>query len=218
MQIFVGFTDFYRRYIFHYSILTAPITDLPKGMRNGKKTGHFLFTREAREAFRKLEAFKKEPLLRHFDPLKPLRLESDASLFAAGVVLSQPWDDNDGMPLLATPVAFWSFKFEPGERHNGTPDQENLAIVRAFRHWRQYLESSRHPVEVPTDHVNLRSFMQPSTKVAQSRHVRRIELFAGFDFEIIYRTGKTNSADGPSRRPDYQRCEEDIGLPTYWVK
>lgn len=219
IQIFLGFTNFYRRFIFRYSVLTAPITDLLKGMQNGKKTGPFLFTREARKAFDELKAaFRREPLLRHFDPQRPIRLETDASLFAAGAVLSQPWDDSDGNGKQWHPIAFWSFKFESAECNYGTPDQEMLAIVRAFKHWRQYLEGALHPVEVMTDHANLRSFMQPTTKIAQRRHVRWIEFLAGFDFEILYRTGKSNPADGPSRRPDYKRCEEDIGLPTFWVK
>ncbi|KAL1953484.1 hypothetical protein VTO42DRAFT_2763 [Malbranchea cinnamomea] len=97
IQIFLGFTNFYRHFIFRYSVLTAPIMDLLKGMQNGKKTGPFLFTQEASKAFQELkQAFRREPLLRYFDPEKPIRLEMDVSLFAAGAVLSQPWDDGDG--------------------------------------------------------------------------------------------------------------------------
>lgn len=33
-------------------------------------------------------------------------------------------------------------------------DQELLAIVEAFKHWRHYLEGSRYPIEVLTDHNN----------------------------------------------------------------
>ncbi|KAL1952652.1 hypothetical protein VTO42DRAFT_4569 [Malbranchea cinnamomea] len=219
IQIFLGFTNFYRRFIFRYSVLTALITDLLKGIQNRKKTGPFLFIQEVHKAFQELkQAFRCEPLLRHFDPEKPIRLEMDASLFAAGTVLSQLWDNGDGNGKQWHPISFWSFKFEPAECNYGTPDQEMLAIVKAFTHWRHYLEGSRYPVEVLTDHANLRNFMKLSTKIAQRRHVLWIEFLKGFDFEILYRTGKSNPADRPSRRPDYQSCEEDIGLPTYWVK
>ncbi|KAL1958063.1 hypothetical protein VTO42DRAFT_5103 [Malbranchea cinnamomea] len=93
-----------------------------------------------------------------------------------------------------------------------------LAIAKAFTHWRHYLEGSRYPVEVLTDHVNLCSFMKLLTKIVQRCYICWIEFFAGFDFEILYHTGKSNPTDRPSYRPDYQRCEEDIDLPTYWVK
>ncbi|KAL1953483.1 hypothetical protein VTO42DRAFT_2762 [Malbranchea cinnamomea] len=49
-----------------------------------------------------------------------------------------------------------------------------LAIVKAFTHWRHYLEGSRYLVEILTDHANLRSFMKPSTKIAQRRHASPI--------------------------------------------
>ena len=116
IQVFLGFMNFYRQFIFCYSIMTTPITELLKGMQKGKKTGPYLFTKKAREVFQKLkEVFKKEPLLQHFNPSKPIRLETDASIFVAGAVLSQPWDDNDGNGKQWHPVAFWSFKFEPAE-------------------------------------------------------------------------------------------------------
>jgi hypothetical protein len=43
------------------------------------------------------------------------------------------------------------------------------------------------------------------------------ETLAQFDFEIRYRTGKSNPADGPLRRPDYKPSDDEraiVGLPT----
>ena len=47
----------------------------------------------------------------------------------------------------------------PTECNYDTHDKELLAIVKTFKHWRHYLEGSRHPVEVLADHANLRYFM-----------------------------------------------------------
>src|SRR5271170_5948468 len=76
-----------------------------------------------------------------------------------------------------------------------------LAIVESMRHWRHYLEGSRHPIQVLSDHKNLTTFM--STKTLNRRQARWAELLADYDFVLVHLPGKTNPADGPSRRPDY---------------
>ncbi len=61
-------------------------------------------------------------------------------------------------------------------------------------------------MEVLTDHSNLSAFM--STHELRRRQVRwALDLFA-FDFRLIYCKETLNPADGPSRRPDYQRDAE----------
>ena len=64
-----------------------------RGMKEGKKTGPFEFPAGAVAAFAKLkEAFTTAPILVHFDPTKPILIETDASGFALGAVLSQQGD------------------------------------------------------------------------------------------------------------------------------
>jgi transposase InsO family protein len=105
------------------------------------------------------------------------------------------------------------------ERRYQTPDAELLAIVKAFKKWRHYLEGSRYPIIVKTDHANLRYFM--TTKQLSRRQADWAQDLAAYDFYIEYRTGKTNPADGPSRRPDYKPVDcrsEDVLLPTLHQK
>src|SRR5437762_10473422 len=83
-----------------------------------------------------------------------------------------------------------------------------LAIVSSMKHWRHYLESSRHPVKVLTDHKNLEIFM--STKILNRRQARWAELLAEYDFMFEHIPGKTNPADGPSRRPDYAENAPEV--------
>jgi hypothetical protein len=81
------------------------------------------------------------PVLQHFDPEKPIRIETDASGFAIAGILTQP-----GNPMATDrrtdahwhPVAFWSRKMIPAERNYDTHDQELLAIVKSFKQWRHY--------------------------------------------------------------------------------
>ena len=206
IQVFIGFVNFYRRFIYKFSVVAAPITGLLVGMEKGKKSGPFTWTDDAEEAFRTLkECFMAAPLLIHFDPRKPTKVETDASGFGIAGVLSQPSGDQARQEW--KPVAFYSRKLTPAEKNYGTGDSEMLAIVEAFREWRHYLESPAFTVRVLCDHENLQSFM--TTKVLNRRQARWAEFLASFDFGIVYRKGKENPADGPSRRPDYNVAEEE---------
>ncbi len=92
------------------------------------------------------------------------------------------------------------------ERNYEIHDAELLAIVENFRHWRHYLEQPYHTLEVLTDHSNLRAFM--STHKLTGKQVRWALNLSAFDFRLVYRKGTLHPADGPSRRPDYQRDAE----------
>src|SRR3989440_10760034 len=210
IQVFIGFVNFYRRFIYGFSVVVTAITDLLVGMEKGKKSGPFVWPESAEQAFCKLkECFTRAPLLQHFDPKKVSQLETDASGSGIAGVISQPCYEHGR--LIWKPVAFFSRKLSSAERNYGTGDSEMLAIVEAFKEWRHYLESPVHPVRVLCDHENLRSFM--TTKTLTRRQARWAEFLASFDFVIVYRKGKDSPADGPSRRPDYKDAEEDVGNP-----
>jgi hypothetical protein len=218
VQVFLGFANFYRRFIHRYSQVTVGMTDLLQGMEKGRKSGPFTWTEAAGKSFEDLkEAFTTAPVLVHFDPSKKIRVETDASKFAIAGTISQQVDTSDGPKKHWHPVAFWSRKLSGAERNYSTHDGELLAIVEAFKHWRHYLEGSRFTIEVVTDHNNLRYFME--TKYLESRQARWAMYLATYDFDIIYRRGTSNPADGPSRRPDYEEGSVDVTwLPTFQNK
>jgi hypothetical protein len=137
VQVFLGFANFYRRFVSGYSAIARPLTGLLKGSQKGRKTGVFTWETTQQKAFDQLKtAFTTAPVLIHFDPAKPIRVETDASGVACGGVLSQPyeWPAKDGRKAEYRPVAFWSRKFSPAEMNYGTPDQELMAIVKCFEH------------------------------------------------------------------------------------
>lgn len=211
IQVFLGFCNFYRKFIRGFADIARPLTNLLLGLEKGKKPGQVRFTPEERQAFEKLQdAFQRAPVLRHFDPDKPVILETDASKFAMGAVLSQVAEDGRKHP-----VAFWSAKFKGPALNYGTPDQEMMAIVEAFKHWRHYLEGNPQDITVYSDHQNLQGFMRQTS--LNGRQARWCMYLAGFDFTIKHQAGKRNPADGPSRRPDYHDSslsEENQWLPT----
>jgi pyoverdine/dityrosine biosynthesis protein Dit1 len=87
--VFLGFCNFYRRFIRNYSRIVLPLTALLKGSKNRRKLGQVNLTLVERLAFRRLiAAFQSAPLLQHFDPSKPIRLETDASDSAIAGILS----------------------------------------------------------------------------------------------------------------------------------
>ena len=107
IQVFLGFTNFYRRFVEGYSRLTAPLTELTKGATKGKSSREpFQLGKEARKAFFALkERFLTAPILTHFDAGQPICVETDASDFAIAGILSQVQEDKQWHP-----VAFWSCK------------------------------------------------------------------------------------------------------------
>jgi len=69
-----------------------------------------------------------ELILQHFDPEKPVTIETDASDYTIGAICSQP--DKKG---ILHPVAYYSRKLKDPERNYDIHDKELLAIVDALR-------------------------------------------------------------------------------------
>lgn len=84
---FLGFTNFYRRFIPGYSSITAPLTSLLR--KENTTSPHFAWDSKSQNAFELLKSkFQDTCLLRHFDPARPAIIEADASDFALGGCLS----------------------------------------------------------------------------------------------------------------------------------
>ena len=140
-------------------------------------------------------------MLQLFDPDKTITVETDASKCALGAVLSQPGKDGK-----LRPVAFHARKFIAAETRYSTGDQELLAIVDAFKHWKHYLQGAKHVVQVYTDHANLRNFT--TTKELNGRQLRWSDELSHYYFHVQHRSGKLNAnADALSRRADFQDGE-----------
>jgi len=102
VQVFLGFCNFYRRFIYDYSTITRPLTSLLKGSIRGRKSGDLAreWGPNQQAAFDRLvRAFQEAPLLRHYDPQQRSRIETDASNAALGAIYSQLFKNGQWHPI-----------------------------------------------------------------------------------------------------------------------
>ncbi|KAJ3464714.1 hypothetical protein MRS44_009500 [Fusarium solani] len=193
VQSFIGFANYYRRFIRNFGKIAIPLTELTK------KETRFIWTPKAEEAFQALkDAILKEPVLATFDPTKEVELETDASDYALGAQVGQR-DENGKLH----PIAFYSRKLHGAELNYPIYDKEFLAIVNAFKEFRHYLLGSQYKVKVYTDHKNISHFA--TTQKLSGRQLRYAEYLSEFDYVIIHRKGSENGrADAISRRSDFK--------------
>ncbi|KAI2667790.1 Transposon Tf2-6 polyprotein [Labeo rohita] len=192
LQRFLGFANFYRRFIRGFSSTAAPLTALTKPSR-----GDFHLTPEATQAFKTLfHQFTTAPVLIHPDPTKPFVVEVDASDVGIGAVLSQRGPDEK-----LHPCSFFSRKFNPTQQRYGVGDRELLAIKWALEEWRHWFQvaGGGDPFTVWTNNQHLTVIRQ--TKQLNPRQARWALFFEHFNFHLSYRPGSKNSkADALSRQ------------------
>uniref|UniRef100_A0A8C1YSB8 Gypsy retrotransposon integrase-like protein 1 n=1 Tax=Cyprinus carpio TaxID=7962 RepID=A0A8C1YSB8_CYPCA len=197
LQRFLGFANFYRRFIRNFSTVVAPLTSMVK------KGAHRLqWSESTHQAFQTLkQRFSNAPILCHPDPSLPFIVEVDASNTGIGAILSQRPDPAAKLH----PCAFYSRKLNSAERNYSVGDRELLAMKAAFEEWRHWLEGATHPFTVLTDHKNLEYLR--TAKRLNPRQARWSLFFTRFDFSVTYRPGSKNTkADALSRQFE----EEDI--------
>src|SRR6202161_2397273 len=199
VQSFLGFINFYRRFIEGFSHIAWPLYDLTKA------DSAFQWSSEEKSAFDMLrDRITSAPILSLPDNSRPYCVEADSSDFATGAVLSQE-NPEDGK---WHPVAFLSKSLSPVERNYEIHDKEMLAIVRALEEWRHFLEGTEHQFEIWTDHKNLKYFM--TAKKLNWRQARWSLLLARFDFLLHHRPGKSmGKPDALSRRSDHGSGTDD---------
>ncbi|KAK3572131.1 hypothetical protein QTP86_022209 [Hemibagrus guttatus] len=198
LQRFLGFANFYCRFIRNYSITAVPLTSLLKG-----KPSRLKWTENATQAFTNLKnSFTTAPILKHPDPNLPFVVEVDASNSGIGAVLSQC----HGQPGKLFPCAYFSRKLTDAECNYDVGNKELLAMKVAIKEWRHWLEGSTYPFQVITDYKNLEYIK--SAKRLNPRQARWSLFFTRFQFTVTYRPGSKNSkADALSRRHDPPQAE-----------
>lgn len=196
---FLGFANFYRRFIRDFSRLARPLNDLTK------KDCPWSWETVQQEAFDQLkERFTEQPILAMWDPYLPTRVEVDASGYATGGVILQK-QQKDG---LWHPVAYRSESMSEAERNYEIYDREMLAIVRALEDWRHYLEGLPESFEIITDHRNLEYWR--TAQHLNRRQARWSLWLSRFDFTLTHKPGKTNTqADPLSRLSSHQVTDAD---------
>ena len=194
VQSFLGFCNFYRRFVERYSLIAKPLTNLTK------KEVQFKWTTECQHAFDTLK-FKllHAPVLAHFDYYKETHLETDSSDGVVAGVLNQ----REGPDKEWHPVGYFSETMLPAECNYPIHDKELLAVVRALRFWRSELIGLQQdcPFTIVTDHEALEYFSQK--RLLNIRQAGWAEQMAQFHFVITYRPGSQNAgADALTRKSE----------------
>jgi hypothetical protein len=174
---FLGFGNFYRQFIRHFSHLAKSLNDLLK------KNQQFNWTDDCQQAFKDLKkCFTEEPVLMMPDQTKPFQIETDASKYATGAVLTQLDSNGDQHP-----ISFISKTISPAERNYEIYDRELLVIIRALEEWRHYIQGSPHTTIILSDHKNLTYYWE-AQKLTR-RQARWSLYLSEFDVKLIHTPG-----------------------------
>ena len=192
VRSFLGLCSYYRRFVKDFSAIARPLHRLTE---RGKD---FEWNQECDDAFNRLKnALVTAPVLKYPSTTDPFILDTDASNYGLGAVLSQVQNGEEKV------VAYYSTTLSKAERNYCVTRKELLAIVNAVKRFHHYLYG--RPFLVRTDHGALRwllNFKNPEGQLA-----RWLELLGTYDMKIEHRSGiKHANADALSRRP-CQNCK-----------
>ena len=81
------------------------------------------------------------------DQTKPFQIESNASKYASGAVLTQLDSNGDRHP-----VAFLSKTFNETKKNYEIYNRELLAIIWALEEWQHYIQGSGHTTTIYSNH------------------------------------------------------------------
>ena len=202
LRSFLGLAGYYRRYVPSFAQIAKPLHQCIGKATNTKKGAkkrlsqesplfHEKWNQDCTLAFQKLkEKLTSAPVLAHPDFSKPFVVETDASFRGLGAVLSQ----EDGV------IAYASRGLRPAERNDANYSSMKLELLAlkwaVTEKFRPYLIGSHFTVY--TDNNPL-SYIQTSKLGATE--LRWVAQLAQFDYEIKYRSGRSNvNADALSRK------------------
>ncbi|CCC05610.1 unnamed protein product [Sordaria macrospora k-hell] len=198
VQSFLGFCNFYRKFVRKYDRVARPLT------RPTKKGEAFEWSKDCRIVFDELKRRLLEaPVLAHFEYGHATRMETDASDGVLAGVLSQEHEDG------WHPVAFYSETMQKAEHNYPIHNKEMLAVMRAPLCWRaELIGLQQWPFTIFTDHGALKYF---STKrLLSSRQAAWAGILSQYNFHITHRPEKENAAaDALSRKAVDLKTQKD---------
>jgi len=196
LQRFLGFCNFYRRFIQDYSAIAKPLTTLTGNIDwSWTPNEHFTFEHL-------IHAITSDPILHLPKRHGKFRVEADASDYAIGAVLSQLHDD------VWHPIAYLSKTLTAPQRNYEVYDKELLAIMESLDAWRHYLIGADEEFEIWTDHQNLQYFRNPQR--LNRRQARWVSQLADYHFTLHHKAGSANvKADFLSRPPGLNKGVDD---------
>lgn len=204
---FVGFVGYYRRFIKDFTKIAKPLNQLmpptsQKSRKNSKAPPSWEWGEDQEKSFQQLKKHLLSPPILGFPNYnKPFELHTDASLLGLGAVLYQLQDNTKRV------IAYASRGLSKSEKRYPVHKLEFLALKWSIcEKFKDYLYGQTF--NVYTDN-------NPLTYVLSTAHLdatsqRWIANLASFNFDIIYRPGKSNNdADSLSRLPGLTNQNHD---------
>jgi len=193
--------SWYRRFVPNFSTIAAPLTRLTR------KNARFIWANEEREAFERLKTtLTTAPVLACPDFNRPFILQTDASAYGLGAVLTQNLEQGERV------IAYASRTLNQAEKNYSATELECLVVVWAIRRMRDYLEG--YWFTVVTDHQSLKWLQRLESPIG--RLGRWVFELQQFDFDIRYRKGALNKvADALSRQPESSAVQMTRRCPWY---
>lgn len=191
VQSFHGLANYYRKCIKNFASIASPLTSLTK------KETKFKWSEHCDKAFNELkEALTKKPVLIYPDFTQEFTIITDASGIAVGAILEQ-----NGRVVYYASKALTEIQ----KRWSAT-ELELYAVVFGCQTFRHYVLGRKF--KIYTDHMPLRG--QIKVQNVSNRIIRLQQHLAEFDFEILYKKGKSNTnADCLSRIPQDKCVKHD---------
>ena len=187
VRSFLGTCSYYRRFIQDFAAIARPLHSLTE------KNCTFKWTQECEVSFEKLKAaLSSAPILGFPDMSKPFILDTDASGFGIGAVLSQIHDNKEVV------ISYFSKALSKAQRQYCVTRRELLAIISGVKNFHHYLYGSNFIVR--TDHGALTWLLR--FKNPEGQMARWLQTLSTYNFEVHHRPGRQHgNADGLSRRP-----------------
>jgi len=194
VQAFLGFVNFYWRFIQDFFAKARPLFDLTRSEQV------WTWSRKEQAAFEDLKTVVTTALvLVSLQELDPFQIKADSSDFATRAVLSQQSTTDKKW----YPVAFYSKSLSSVEQNYEIHNKEILAIICALEEWRHFLEGATHLVEIWTNHKNLEYFMM-AKKLNHHQAHWSLHL-ARFNFLLHHHPKRTmGKPDALLRRADHK--------------
>ena len=147
LKQFLGMVNYYNRFIPHCSLLLQPLYDMIKPSKRGQSV-ILVWTADAEAAFLSAkQALGDATMLCFPSPDAETSIAADASDVGVGAVLQQRVDGG------WKPIAFFSKKLNPAESKYSAYDKELLAIFKAIKRFRYFIEG--RSFHIYTDHKPL---------------------------------------------------------------